>query len=95
MFEVGDFVRITDTGYSYSAYSDWGDKYLENFSRMTPPKGAICEIIAKALHSVKDKNILYGLRDQDSYEYIMGMRGLKLVKKRNYAEDFFGDLFEI
>lgn len=95
MFEVGDFVRIIDQEFSYSAYSDWGDKYLNHFSRMTPPKGSICEVIAVAPHSRRQQDIIYGVRDQDDYEYIIGFRGIKLVKKKNYAEDFFGDLFQI
>lgn len=96
MFDIGDTVRVIDPGYSYSAYSEWGNKYLSNFAHgKTPHKGLVCEIVAKEYHSKKDRSIIYGIRDIAGWEFIIGMRGIRFIKKRNYAEDFFGDLFQI
>ena len=96
MFEIGDIVKIIETRYVYSGYSNWGNKHLNNFKKQSmPKKGMICEIVAKEPHSKRDQTIIYGIRDKNSNEYIIGFEGLKFIKRKNYAEDFFGDLLKI
>lgn len=96
-FNIGDIVEITNTGYGYSSYSAWAEKNnLSNFRKnyclgSADQDGKRYVIVTRNQHSLNDsnkqegaENALYGIRregDVGGFEYIIGQKGLKLVRK--------------
>ena len=78
---IGDTVKVVDTGKSYTTYREWAEAYrLQNYvceEYANLPKDAIAVVVAKGKHTLDDLNLL-GLRAEGK-DYIIDERGVEMV----------------
>lgn len=86
-FEIGDYVKVVDSGHQYSTYTDafkyfWGDS--KNYYIFSNNTKFIWKIINMAVHP-SDGNILYHIRTCDGKNAVVNEQAITLSNfhKRN------------
>lgn len=80
-FKVGDIVEVKNPEAIYNAYTMMAKMMsLQNFHEMcSPMTGDVCTVIAEEIHP-RYSETLYGIKDKDGREFIIGERGIELIK---------------
>lgn len=84
-FKVGDTVKVTERGYTYSTYDEWADRNgLKNwkYPATTTANRDVVKVVAVALHSSHDSTVLLGVEYPNGRQAIIGARGVELLKPR-------------
>jgi hypothetical protein len=86
--EVGDLVKITETGYMYTSYTHWlevrAKEYVEEYKRTEhwkAVKGMSGKIIAKGYHRFYKKRKIY-LIETEVGPILIGKKGVKTCEKQ-------------
>lgn len=83
--EVGDTVRITNSGYSYTTFIDWIHDNVTDFRNavlfdynVIPKNGTVCTVIKKGKHIIEG-NMLYYVKTDNDKCYLIGEGGIEKV----------------
>lgn len=83
---IGDKVRVVDSGQNFSSYPDWIRKYARKYEEKyhgygySPDKDStVYTIVAKGPHKWSEYGMLY-LIESDTNVFLMGESGLKVVE---------------
>ena len=84
-FKIGDKVKITDSGETYSTYEDWVHTYVDNVCRMkwkyghSPNTRHTFNIMVIAPHKNNHNQLAYIQSENDNTCYIIGVDGLEKI----------------
>jgi hypothetical protein len=91
--EVGDIVRVIDSGKMYNTYQDWIEKHAPKFLELWKYKDSYIDkkadyiVLNKAPHETPIFDTLYLIQDINSKQvYIIGEKGIKLVTAEHKTE---------
>lgn len=83
--EVGDTVRITNNGYSYTTFIDWIHDNVTDFRNavlfdynVIPKNGTVCTVIKKGKHIIEG-NMLYYVKTDNDKCYLICEGGIEKV----------------
>lgn len=80
---VGSTVKIINSGQTYSAYTQWVEKYCPKYRykftySISPKNGFIGKVVAYAHHSNENSPMLAAVTDGANL-FIVGEKGLKVI----------------
>jgi hypothetical protein len=82
-FRVGDMVKVVNQGQNYTTYRAWAYKYgLKDYASSSLPDGDTGRVVAVGPHGDSYFDTLVGVEAEDGKQYIIGHRGVELVKPR-------------
>ena len=87
--EVGDIVKVVDSGTRYPTYNNWATLHdLHNYKkRCAPLEGVEYEVVCKGLHEDFKHHTILGIEDLNTkQQYIIGIKGVELVSKKEVKD---------
>lgn len=82
--EIGDTVKVIDSGKCYSTYSDWFNKFAPKYASryaygQSVEKGFVGKVIAKHAHGLGG-DMLYAIQNLGYEVYLIGEKGIEKVR---------------